>query len=108
MTITDLVPLRGERQRALADILSRLGESLHDEGFAHHEYAVQTLARVSRQYAPGASMALADRTTAESARERAFHVVVRLALRFGDAESHRMLSGALARYAGADLALARA
>ena len=99
MTITDLVPMRSEQQRALADILGRLGESLHEDGFARHEYGVQTVARASRHVAPGASMALADRSTVESARERAFQVVVRLVLRCGDAESHRMLTGALARYA---------
>lgn len=106
MTITDLVPMRGERQRALADLLGRLGERLHEDGFAQHEYAAQTLARVARNIAPGASAALQDRSTADSDRERAFNIVVRLVLRCGDAESQRMLTGALARYSAADVLLA--
>jgi hypothetical protein len=102
MTITDLVPMQSSRQRALAGLLAAVGEALHEEGFARHEYAAQTLARAARHIAPGASAALANRSTADPARERAFGIVVRVVIQCGDVHTDHLLTGALARYATAD------
>lgn len=98
MTITDLAPMQSSRQQALAGLLATVGEALHEEGFARHEYAAQTLARAARYIAPGASAALADRSTADPARERAFGIVVRVVIQCGDVDTDRRLTGALARY----------
>ena len=98
MTITDLVPLQSARQRALAELLATVGEAVHEDGFRRHEYAVQTLARAARHLAPGATAALANRTTSDPARERAFGIVVRVVIQCGDEQTDRMLTGSLARY----------
>jgi hypothetical protein len=99
MTITDLVPLQSTRQRALAQLLESVGEAVHEDGFREHEYAVQTLARATRQLAPGASAALANRATADPARERAFGIVIRVVIQCGDLQTDQLLTGSLARYA---------
>ena len=99
MTITDLVPLQSSRQRALADLLERVGSAVHTDGFDRHEYAVQTLARAAQHIAPGASATLAQRTLTADARDRALGIVARVVTQCGDRDTDAYLCGSLARYA---------
>jgi hypothetical protein len=99
MTITELAPLRTERERALLDLLVTLGDAIDRDGFRRHEYAVQTLARAGRQLTPGAAATLASRASEPIARRHSFQVVARVLTRCGDERNHRILAAMLARYA---------
>jgi hypothetical protein len=101
MTITELAPLRTERERALLDLLDDLGDAIDRDGFHRHEYAVQTLARATRQLTPGAATTLADRVGSPIARRHSFQVVSRVLARCGDDRTCRRVTGMLARYARA-------
>jgi hypothetical protein len=99
MTITALAPLRTDRERALLALLASIADGIDRDGFACHEYAVQTLARATRGLTPGASATLADRTAAPIARRHAFQVASRVLARCGDDLTRRRVAGMLARYA---------
>jgi hypothetical protein len=98
MTITELAPLRTERERALLDLLVTLGDAIDRDGFRRHEYAVQTLARATRQLTPGAAMTLADRLSSPIARRHSFQVVSKVLARCGDDRTRARVAGMLARY----------
>jgi hypothetical protein len=99
MTITALDPLRTDRERALLDVLDRIGQQIDRDGFRPHEYAAQTLARAGRQLTPGAAATLANRASEPIARRHSFQVVSRVLTRCGDEHTHRSLAAMLARYA---------
>lgn len=99
MTITELAPLRTDRERALLGLLDALGDAIDRDGFRRHEYAVQTLARSTRQLTPGAAATLGDRTGSAIARRHSFRVVTRVLVRCGDEPTRRNVAGMLARYA---------
>jgi hypothetical protein len=99
MSITELAPLRTESERALLELLESLGEDIDRDGFYRHEYAVQTLARATRQLTPGAATTLGDRRGSTIARRHSFQVVSRVLTRCGDDRTRRQVAGMLARYA---------
>ena len=98
MTITELAPLRTESERALLELIESLGEDIDRDGFYRHEYAVQTLARATRQLTPGAAATLGDRGGSAIARRHSFQVVSRVLTRCGDDRARRQVAGMLARY----------
>jgi hypothetical protein len=98
MTITALAPLRSDGERAVLALLGSIAEDIDRDGFARHEYAVQTLARATRELTPGAAAALGDRAASPIARRHAFQVVSRVLARCGDETSRRRVAGMLARY----------
>ena len=99
MTITELAPLRTESERALHQLLESLGDGIDRDGFHRHEYAVQTLARATRELTPGAAATLRDRRGSAIARRHSFQVVSRVLVRCGDDRTRRQVAGMLARYA---------
>jgi hypothetical protein len=98
MTITELAPLRTHSERAAHELLEALGADIDRDGFPRHEYAVQTLARATRQLTPGAAATLSDRAGSAIARRNALQVVSRVLVRCGDDATRRRVSGMLARY----------
>ena len=98
MTITELAPLRTERERALLELLTELADAIDRDGFARHEYAVQTLARATRQLTPGAAATLSDRSGSTIGRRSSLQVVSRVLTRCGDETTRLQVSGMLARY----------
>jgi hypothetical protein len=101
MTITELAPLRTERERALLELLTVLADAIDRDGIARHEYAVQTLARATRQLTPGAAATLGDRSGSAIGRRSSLQVVSRVLARCGDEVTRHQVSGMLARYASA-------
>jgi hypothetical protein len=99
MTITELSPLRSDRERALHDLLEALRGRLAEDGFGRHEHAVQTLAVATRQLTPGAAATLANRAGSPDARMSAYQVVSRVLARCGDARTHRRVRLMLGRFA---------
>ena len=101
MTITELAPLHSDRA-SLRDLLEALGDQLSRDGFARHEYAVQTLARSTSELTPGAAATLANRASSTASRAWAYQVVIRVLTRCGDLQTRTRVSGMLARYAYAN------
>jgi hypothetical protein len=101
MAITDLSPLRTDRERALLDLLDAVIGHIDRDGIRRHEYAVQTLARAGSQLTPGAAATLANRATSPVARKHSFQVVARVLARCGDEPTRQRVVGMLARYAAA-------